>query len=93
MRITFQKALGSAFKVPGSVLPETEDPAGELAQKRADTLASLAKLSDTLFDLRATSALTLPGTAERKRKRSDADVDEEAYWTSAAVESLALDDA
>jgi len=93
VRITFQKALAAGFKVPGE---EPEDPAGEMADARVAALQSLAKLSDSLFDLR--ERITLPGTEGKKRKRDDDDADEEdfteeSYWKRAAKDSLALTDA
>jgi hypothetical protein len=90
MRITFQKALGAAFQIPGEE-PE-DDPAGEVADKRTETLNSLAKLSDSLFTLREN--IVLPGVESKKRKRSeDEDVSETSYWEKCAADSLSLVDA
>lgn len=93
LRITFQKALGATFKIPPRGEERDDDPAGEIEDKRAETLKSLGKLSETLFSLR--EGITLPGVeAPRKRKRAeDGDAEEEEYWKASAADSLALVDA
>ncbi|WOO81014.1 Protein BFR2 [Vanrija pseudolonga] len=93
LRITFQKALGATFKIPSKGEERDDDPAGEIEDKRAETLKSLGKLSETLFALR--EGITLPGVeAPRKRKRTeDGDAEDEEYWKASAADSLALVDA
>lgn len=92
LRITFQKALPASFKVPGDAA-DIADPEGEVATKRAETLASLASLNEKLFALR--EAITLPGTEApaTKRRRTSDEADEEGYWAESAADSFALVDA
>lgn len=86
--------MGAAFSVPE--LDDdlrSDDPAGEIEEKRANALRSLGELSETLFALR--ESITLPGTeAPRKRRRTeDGDAIDEKYWEASAADSFALADA
>ncbi len=93
LRITFQKALIASSELP---TPLPTDPAGEISEKKRDTLRSLGDLNVQLFALR--EALPLPGAEIPvelgKRKRAEGDkVMEEEYWMQSARASLAMTDA
>lgn len=88
-RITFQKALTSAFALP---VPLPTDPAGEIPSARDSVLASLGKLNETLLSLR--TSLVLPGSEPAsKRRKTDSDPTSEDYWRDSATASFALVDA
>ncbi|EJT45538.1 transport-related protein [Trichosporon asahii var. asahii CBS 2479] len=88
-RITFQKALTTAFGLP---VPLPSDPAGEIPSTRDSVLASLGKLNDTLLSLR--TSLILPGSEPvPKRRKTDSDPTSEEYWRDSATDSFALVDA